>query len=204
MSEDVISLWRDAIKRTAGFVSRDFPDLEKEDLQQELYAFILKNHETLESPDKPGSTVVLMKVAKQYAWNQRKEHLQLSPQYSYRTSDIKAILESVFDSRDWSNVQIPDDAKSEFNDVFLEVNCDVKRAWESLGYAQRKVIFEKYALGQFPDGDTARKRLNRAIEKLTDNLNWYQKQPHRDYVGSRRTITNANARYILGKQNDEE
>jgi hypothetical protein len=196
MSEDLVSLWGDAVKRTAGFVARDFPDVEREDVMQELFLFIMK-HPTLESPDKPGSTMVLMKAARFYAWNQRKQHLQLSPQYSYRTSDIKAILETVFDQRDWANVRVPEDAQSEYNDVFLEINSDVKRAWESLGHAQKKVIFEKYALGIDPQGQTEAKRLSRAIEKLTDAINWYQKPDNRDYVGTRRVITNANARYII-------
>lgn len=203
MSEDILSLWKDSINRTASFVCRDFPDVEKEDVRQELYVFVLKNQAKLKSPEYQGATTALTKAAKAYAWDQRKQHLQLSSQYSYRTSDIKAILESVFDARDWNSVSVPDDAKSEFNDVFLELNCDIKRAWESLGHSQKKIIFERYALGQSPEDAAGAKRLSRAIEKLTDTVNWYQKPPDRDYTGTRKAITNANARYILGNQGDD-
>lgn len=203
MSDNLIEVWGDTIKRTANFVARDFPDVEREDLRQELYLFVLA-HPTLESPEKPGSTVVLAKAAKMYAWNQRKQHLQLTAQYSYRTSDVRAILETVFEPSAWEGVNVPEDAKSEFNDVFLEINCDVKRAWESLGYAMKQTIFKKYALGwEFERGSAESKRLSRAIERLTDNLNFYRKPPDRDYVGSRKVITSANARYNVSKLTED-
>lgn len=203
MSDNLIEVWGDAIRRTANFVGSDFPDVSPEDLRQELYLFVLA-HPTLESPDKPGSTKVLMKAARQYAWDQRREHLQLSAQYSYRTSDVRAILETVFDRSQWEGVAVPDDARSEFNDVFLEINVDVKRGWESLGYSQRRVIFQKYALGwQFDRGSAEAQRLARAVNKLTDAINFYQKQPDRDYVGSRKAITTANAHYKISKLTED-
>lgn len=197
MAEDIISLWRDLVERTASFISRDFPDVEREELVQQLFLFVVENGKYLKEPTQVGSAKALSRAAKQYAWDQRKEHLTLSSQYSYRTSDVKYILETVFDARDWEGVRVPEDAQSEFNDVFLEINSDVKRAWEKLGYAQKQVIFRKYALGWEPETQTETKRLYRAIVALTDNLNWYQHPKGHQHVGTRRAITNANARYNI-------
>lgn len=194
MSEDLYSVWGDLVRRTASFVCRDYPDVEREDMQQELFIFILSNRGKLRYPDQVGAASALSKQAQFIAGQIRAQHLQLSAQYSYRTSDVRSILQTVFDRQDWSSVRIPDDARSEYNDVFLEINSDVSRAWKSLGHSQKVAIFEKYALNSPPEDAAARKRLQRAIEQLTDSLNWYRRQPDRDYVGTRRVITNAHSR----------
>lgn len=198
MSEDLLSLWKDAVERTARFVVRDFPDVEREDVIQELFLFIIQNQERLKHPDQVGAQKTLARAAKEFAWDQRKQHLALSVQYSYRTSDVKAILETAFDHSNWENVRVPDDARSEFNDVFLEVNSDVVRAFHSLGHSQKKVIFQRFALGVYPENQTEVKRLYRAVAALTDKLNWYQKAPDSDFVGKRKVISNNNARYNIG------
>lgn len=200
MSDDFVTKWGDIVNRIANSVARDFPDIERDDVAQYLYMLILE--QKFEDPTLIWMFKVLSRAANIYAWDQRKEHLQLSPQYSYRTRDVKAILASLFDRQDWESVKVPDDAKSEFNDVFLEINCDVKGAWMKLGYAQKRAIFEKYALGFEPKDEAAQKRLYRAVAALTDNLNWYQKNRGEDYVGSRRVITNANARANISHLED--
>lgn len=203
MSEDLISQWADSVKKTAVFVCRDFPDVEKEDLSQHLFMKLLENQQYLKSPDEQGATTLLIKWGRQYAWDQRKEHLMLTSQYSYRTSDVRHILETVFDRRDWNGMKVPEDAKSEFNDVFLEMSTDVKRAWESLGHTQKKIIFKRYALGEVPELGGDRTRLSRAVGALTDKLNFYQRQPNRDYEATRKVITNANARHRISNSWDD-
>lgn len=204
MTEDKYSVWKDAITRTARFTARDFPDVEVEDISQHLWLKIF-SQKHFKDPDAAGASKMLARWAKAFAWDQRKEHLTLSAQYNYRASDVREILQTVFSQEDWVNVRIPDDARSEYNDVFLEINCDVKVAWERLGHAQKKVIFERYALGLDMITDADRKRFYRAIDQLVENLNWYKKrQDNRECVGSRRAISNANARFDISKLNDEE
>lgn len=197
MSEDIYSLWKDLVDRTTSFIVRDFPDVEREDVVQALFLFVFENRDKLKSPDQVGATRTLARAAKEFAWDQRKQHLALSTQYSYRTSDVKHILETAFNHDSWENVRVPDDARSEFNDVFLEINSDVLRAYQSLGHSQKKTIFERYALGIYPENQTEVKRLYRAIVALTDNLNWYQRPRDVEYVGTRRVKTNANSRYDI-------
>src|SRR5688572_29963947 len=197
MTTDIYSLWKDLIGRVATFTVRDFPDVEKEEVIQELYLFVVENSDRLKSPDQVGALKSLSRAAKEYAWSLRKQHLQLSSQYSYRTSDVRHILETVFIHDDWANVRIPDDAASEFNDVFLEINSDVKRAYDKLGHVQKKAIFSRYALGEVPTDPPDKQRLYRALTALTDNLNWYQKPMGSQYVGGRKVITNGNARYNI-------
>lgn len=192
--------WGTVVRRAANFVCRDFPDVEKSDVLQHLYAFVLE--EGFTDPEESWIPKVLCRSGTIFAWDQRKEHLQLSCQYSYRTSDVRHILETVFEMQDWSNVRVPDDAKSEFNDVFMELNSDIKRAWESLGHAQKKVIFERYALGWEPETAADKKRLWRAIVALTDSVNWYKRPRSRDFVGTRRAITNAHARADISHLED--
>jgi len=202
VSEDVCSAWAKDVNRTAAFVSGDFPDVEREDLTQHLFMKLLENQQYLKSPEERGATTMLLWWAKAYAKSVRTEHLQLSPQYSYRTSDIRDILHVVFQQQDWESVEVPDDARSEFRDVFLEINIDVKRAFEKLGEKQKLVIFEKYAMSIDPVDPAGRKRLSRAIEALTDRVNFYQHAIDDEFIGKRRVMSNAKARYVTKNQEE--
>lgn len=198
--EDVdYDTWKPLVERATAYVCRDFPDVEREDISQHLWMKLMENRQHITSHEERGVPTMLSRWGTTYAWDLRKEHLQLSPQYSYRTSDIKKVLDVIFDKRDWENAVVPDDARSEFS-CSIEVATDIYIAYEKLGHAQKQAIFERYALGVAPKDDAGVKRLYRAVCALTDKLNWYQKQPDRDYVGTRKVLTNANARANISHQ----
>jgi len=194
--------WEEIVSRTVRFVVKDFPDVEYDDLFQDLMTYVLGNR-NLKNPDGPHVSTGLYKKAIQFAWEYRKQSLYITSQYSYRTSDIKKILETLFDYREWTTSFIPDDAKSLSEDDRLVVNSDIKRAFDSLSDEYKQTIYSRYALNILPESTNGKRNLNRAIATLTDYINFYQWGRRTDGPGQRRTITNATANYIITNQNGD-
>lgn len=199
MSSSKYDAWEEIVSRTVRFVVKDFPDVEYDDLFQDVMAYVLQNS-NLRNPDGEHVSTGLYKKAVGYAWEYRKQSLYITSQYSYRTSDVKKILETLFDYREWSTSFIPDDAKSLSDDDRLVVNSDIKKAYDSLSDEYKQRIFTRYALKIEPETPNQKRNLNRAIEKLTDYINFYQWGRESEGPGGRRAISNATANYIIGNQ----
>lgn len=205
------------IDRVSRRVASDYPDIEWEDVRQELALFVLTNGKSIKLKEDGGNPRwLLTKVAQTYCKDQRTQHLTLSPQYAYTPGDVKKILEVAFDPELMTKAEIPDDAKSPlegtvkvvvyrdennetlvqfrqaFNDtISLEMTSDVKAAWERLKEDHKVAIFKRYALGWIPERDSyERKKLTAAIKELTHKLNSYRGNGNI----KRRAISNAGAR----------
>lgn len=96
---DIYSTWRSAVERTARYVARDFPGVEQEDLQQDLWGVIIEQGWT--EPDDKTVLHALRTVARVQAYKYRTEQLSISPQYAYQPSEVRSILKKVFDHQDW-------------------------------------------------------------------------------------------------------
>lgn len=205
MTADKYTLWEDIVAKTSRFVARDFPDVSSDDLFQDLMMYVLSN-KNLRNPDGEHVASGLYKRCVKFAWEYRKQSLYLTSQYSYRTSDVRKILETLFDYRDWTHSFLPDDARSLSDDDRLVVNSDVKRAYETLSEIYQVSIFKRYALKQIPTATGDKERLRRAVERMADYLNFYKSVTPRSHEGpgSRRVISNATARYIIEGQGGEE
>jgi hypothetical protein len=213
--------WKDVVERTARFVSRDFPDVETEDLTQDLFTFVLARGWTSSSDD--SVRAVIRWFARAKAMEYRKQQLQTSVQYSYRTTEIRSILEKVFDHDNWPRRAVPTYRSDEGNDVpqwglmtdesmeregfgsqegnfnrlprvhdndiqlvggvsrpvldfddRLAAFADVKQAWQRMPLEYKKTIFKRYALGWEPESEAEKKRVWRAVERLTDILNFFR------------------------------
>lgn len=195
--------WEELIRRIAKMIANDFPGTEEEDLIQELALFVLQT-DRLKDPDDPGMTTALLWKAKEYAWNVRKQSLHLSAQYAYRVSDIRRILEDLFYDSCSQITYLPDDQKTFYHDDRLAANSDIRFAYSRLSEDNRRVIFRAYALRD--DLNQADKRRQyRAIRKMADILNFYQKGGTRGrpkVVGRRTVLTNEEARWAVRYQDE--
>lgn len=108
----------EVIDRVAKQVARDYPDIDWEDVRQELALFVIKNGKSIKLKDDGGNPRwILDRVAKDYCKKSRTEHMALSPQYAYRPSDVSLILETAFLDRD--NIGfVPDDARDPLSKTF--------------------------------------------------------------------------------------
>lgn len=195
MTKD-INDWLPSIDTAARYVSNDFPDIEFEDVRSELVIFVLEKKQ-LTDPDQPGATTALQRFARNYAWDQRKQHLTLSSQYSYRPSDVRRILETLGNYRNWPNAKTPEDAKSMKGNDSIEMSADISRAFAKLRGPYQEIIAARFFKKQtFESGSADSKRLSRAIGALCDILNFYDREAY-----ERRTVwSNAKAHAVLTNQ----
>lgn len=200
-TSEELELWRDLVVRVARFVASDFPYVEREDLEQELYLFLF-SRDTMDDPETPGSSMILTKVAKTYAFAIRAQHLYQTSQYSYRPSDIRLILESVFDYRDWTGGYVPNDARGDDWDSYLDVYSDVHWGFQRLSETYRQVIISRYRDRVIPPpASNERRQLSRALRRLTDIINnyWTPKQG----PGARRVKGNAKSTHDISRNNGD-
>lgn len=205
MSEDMYTKWKDIIKKIARFVAYDYPDVEVADLEQDLWVEVMER--SLSNPYEDTSIKFLRKYAKSRANQYRAEHLILSPQFNYRVSDVRRILDTVFDHNDWveaatreeESVGTRSGREPSYNlDEVIITHSDVKRAWALLPHQYKVAIFERYGLGDIPDSTSSEgRKLRRAETRLTEMLNTYHPKSNHQGPGSRKIIGNALARYII-------
>ncbi len=201
MSEEESQQWYDIITRAARFVVSDFPDIEFEDITQEFWVELLGKG-TRPDVTRPGVTKIVQRRLKKYAWDIRKEQLERSAQYSYRTSDVRVILETMFFKEEWYGGFVPEDAKSlsppNMTDA-IDLRADVTWAFSTLPEAYRAAITARYLHQREPEVQSKeRRQLNRAIQRLTDRLNHHYRGVTRRYA-----MSNAAARALLeGQESD--
>lgn len=200
---DFIDGWQELCKRVSQWTSYDFPDVDAEEVESQLYVFLTERKLWTKDPESEGYARALQKRANVFAWGERKEHLILTSQYSYRVRDVSILLETLFDYRLWSDATVPDDAKSYENSAAtdgIEMTADVSRAYDLLSDDYKQSIRSRYADNCRPDrGSPEYKRLSRAKSKLTSILNSYCGGSGRQ---SRRSLSNATANSIIRMERD--
>lgn len=183
------------IDSVAKIVAKDYPDVDWEDLRQEMALFVVKHGKSIKLKEEGGNPKWLMeRVAKQAAKEARAKHLILTSQYAYRPSDVKEILETAFSPESRENTFIPEDAVSLDGIDSIQLSSDVLAAYDMLKPELKEAIFRRYALNQIPSNETYdRKKLNRAVNELTYKLNTYRGST-RD---RRRILSNAGSRAAI-------
>ncbi len=203
------------IDTVARVVAKDYPDIDWEDLRQHLCLYILENGKSIKLKEHGGNPKrLLFLIAKTYAKKLRVQHMTLSPQYSYRPSDVSLILENA-----WQGVSaasyVPDDARDKLSRTFtqydpdgsfktkdvdpyhfpdaMEVASDVRKAFAGLKPIHQEAIFRRFALNEKPSNETwDRKRLNQAVNELTYRLNTYKGDVFEPQI--RKSVSAAGAR----------
>lgn len=193
---------KEIVEQAARFVAKDYPDIETDDIAQELYIILLQKPELLERED-DSLTSFLYGAARIIGKKIRGVHLYLSPQYSYRTSDVRRILETTFDYSEWQGGFTPGDDYSEYDDNDIVMRVDVKWAFELMREDQQQAVLSRYRDGVIPNSATPERRtLDRAVSRLTEILNTYSRGEDYEGPGNREVMSNAKARYVLDKQWD--
>lgn len=199
--------FRDIIDRVSKSVCKDFPDLEVEDLSQELYLAVLTHRDTIPTPDEDNDpTALILHIAKIYARKNRAQGLTVSAQYNYRQSDVRKILEeSMWFYSQWSEGYVPEDDPSEYrHSDSIIARADISWAIERLPEHYKEAILNRFKLGMIPQQATPEyRKLDRSLRKLTDILNSYKRDRPADGPGTRRVISNATARFIIDGQSDK-
>lgn len=202
MNEDEVRQWGRLIDKVSHLTVRDFPDSALEDVQQALWVCLLEaqSRGKMLSPEEEHVESAFWYAAKGQAWKERKEHLTITPQYGYRTSDVRVLLENFFNREEWPQSITPDDAKSELGNVGMEMQSDLSRAWDKLTNPHKVLILQHFGLKYSVDS----KKLSRAISRMADILNTYQSPRRHQGPGRRHVISNAQAGYVLSNLEEED
>lgn len=195
------------IEALARSTARSYPGVEADDIYQEVCLFVLQHGQDLDVENESGCRYILSRAANIYADGERAAQLHNTSQYNYRPQDVRRILETALDDdrENWPNTHVPDDAKSIKGSAALEVTLDIRQALGELAHADYSAIRARYSLGLVPEaGSAERKRLDRAIDRLTEQLNGYSQERlramnARGYPGSRRVVSNAQAQATIGE-----
>ncbi len=202
MSEELVELLP-VIEAIAPSVARGYPGVDKDDLYQELCVWVLENGHRLDLGHAAGCRYILNRAAHIFCKRERAAQLQRHSQYNYRPADVRKMLEAAMsgDPLERLDTHVPADAASakETGTDGLDLAMDVRVSADSLPEADQKSIYGRYVLGVVPEADSAeRKRLDRAVDRLTDELNSYSSgrlgtPSIAGHPGSRRARSNASA-----------
>lgn len=186
------------IEKISKQVSADYPDIDWQDVRGEICLFVLST-KSLKSKDEGGNPGwILRRVGTNFCKKERVQQLYLSPQYSYRPSDVVKILETAWSSNTLDKTYVPEDAASlaGVSDP-LDLASDIREAYDTLSGDLKKSIFMRYALGEIPEKNSyARKRLNQAVKELTQRLNGYR---GKHIPVRRKAISNAESNAIISQ-----
>lgn len=176
MVYDHYEVWETAINKTVRFVVYDFPGVDREDVLQDLWEFVLSNP-SLHSPDDDGVMGLLMKIGKRICWQYRKEDLRATSQYDYRPSDVRMILDNQFDYDDWCRTYVPPDCRSQLGndhlDLAAEMSVALKQLQQESPSLHRAVVRWYGDNDRHPAGSPERYTHGRAINRLVEILNRY-------------------------------
>lgn len=173
------------IEKIARVISSDFPDVDWEDVRQELCLFVLTTPALTIEGSGWSARHILSRQAYNYCKKQRSEQLYLSAQYSYRPSDVKKLLES-------GMIKIPEDSISELSEMDKsDAKVDVLDAIMKLSLEHRWALYRRYSLGEIPENASyERKKLNSAVKDLAYIMNTY-------HAVRRSAMTNSKANAII-------
>lgn len=112
------------IDRVSRQVARDYPDIDWQDVRQELALFVVQRGKSIKLKNEGGNPKrLLILVANEYCKKERTQHMALTPQYAYRPSDVSLVLETAYLGR--SNADfVPDDARSPLSKTFNRFDVD--------------------------------------------------------------------------------
>jgi len=196
--------WGALIRRAAISVTHDYPDIEIDDTIGEVWCALLELQAqgVMTHTSEKNAYQTLRYAAQRYAHGQRKLQLSISPQYAYRTKDIRKLFEDYFDKETWLDAEVPEDAQSELGPVQLELMGDLGRGYDRLNPGYKMIIFRAFALKDTKSFSKSElMRLTNALRRCRDILNTYQPRGHHNGPGSRVVITNAEANHFIGENN---
>jgi hypothetical protein len=200
MAETLVEKLLPDIEDVARKVASDYPDVDWQDVRGELSLFVIEQGEYIKTKEDGGNPKwILREVAQQVCRKERSWQNHVSPQYSYRPSDVRKMLETAWSVEELENTYVPEDAESykKGNDA-LDIASDIRLAYNKLPEEYKISIFKRYALGEVPDNASyERKKLNKSVNELTKIVNSYKGKAEPRF--RRKALSNSTATAIISK-----
>jgi hypothetical protein len=172
------------VQRAAYTVARKWPGIDREDIEQEIWVFLLPKFDKM-----PRDDDYLFKSAARaghdYAANERDHYTRQTAQWIYTPNEVRALFrDAYFDPACWEEAPQKEKANRLFAGGVVVALWDMQEAFKGLPGAYQDVIVRCYRDQPGVKRDEAtRKRLNRAVDRATELLNSHVIQGERVELG---------------------
>lgn len=214
------------VQQIATELKRQYRAVERDDLVQELWVWMCSHEDKVGEWAEDGKrgerrlATSLRRAGRGFAIREQaaKVGYDVEDVYFYSTGQLREILPLALDREMWAEPGVAPEtgklsrtaAPNEGNNR-LAMLCDVRSGLESGSAGDKELLWTHFGLGM-PETehamvlgvteDALRMRVSRALQRLQKRLGG--SRPEGLYVGSRRTISNAQAQAITRNQEDKE
>ena len=202
ISNDAYRLIAEDVTRAAKASARKWSGvIDPEDMEQEMWLRIAEStdySEKLAEMDDAARTSVLNKMGSQIASGYRNDYEKFSGNYIYSTDEVRELLESgalgnlnggeltiaVDHDESVDNQEVAQRVVSRKETVTERIDLELGlKALAKRNSSYYAAIVNMHIYGIRPVDDTARRTLNRAIDALTEEMNWSFKRRFDEYEG---------------------
>jgi len=182
MDTKEVNLWDEEIHKIARWLCREHPDVEFEDIKQDLWVVLLffqEKGKLLELDDKYLRTTLRYRgtaICNKY----RQQHLTISSQYGYRTKDVRNLFETFWFYEDWMTAELPDDAlnvdaerRHIRQEEGIHLSADLSAAFDKLTDEYKAIIYKEFRQSEDLDKNE-RVKLSKALHRTAEILNTYR------------------------------
>lgn len=215
----------DKVQRIATALKRQYPQVQRDDIVQEIYLWALQRPKKIVEYQNKGDDgdkmlhTTLRRAGWAFCAYEQAQIMGYEPedQFAYSINMLMTILPDVLDRESWlpfvsqgEASEVPSQTDPAHGNTRLAMLCDVSASLEAGSDADKALIFRRFALGETwqemadADGVTdeaARRRVVRALERMQRRLGG-PKPP--EYTGHRRALSNAAAQALTKNQEDPE
>lgn len=154
-------------------IAYEYPGIDTDDIEQEIYLHLAENISTVRSYNNAALEMAMKTGGKAYADRERMAYTYQSAEWIYTPNEVRALFEEAyFDAGMWENA--PQKETGEFMITAKNITVslwDIDTAFEALSVDDQVAIKSRYEYGiPFAD-DSERKRVNRAIDRVTMKIN---------------------------------
>lgn len=208
----------DMIERVATSVKKQFHEVDREDLVQELWLKWCSTDTSHMNEKMMWSTLRRAGVA--WSTKERAHIVGYEPEdlFYYSTGQIQELLPVVMDRESWTTTTVvgeraetkPNSDPAHGNNR-LAMICDVRSALEACSEADKRLLWTAFGLGVSNEEhalsfgiteDAMRMRIVRALRRLQKHLGGPDPAPR--FQGGRRALSNSQAQAITRNQEDPE
>jgi DNA-directed RNA polymerase specialized sigma24 family protein len=168
------------VKRAAVAVARRWPGIDREDIEQEIWVFLLPKFDGLLKDDDYLFTAA-SRAGNEYAAGERDHYTRQTAQWIYTPNEVRALFkEAFFDPACWEEAPQKEKANRLFAGGVVVALWDMQEAFNGLPEQYQEAITRCYRdrPGVRQDEATS-KRLRRAIDRATELLNSHVVQRER-------------------------
>lgn len=184
------------IQRVARRIASEHRYVDREDIQQHLVLFVLKKP-SLPTPEDATFSVsrLLTGEARIFCFREKQAHYMTTDEFAYETSEVKEILQGVFDRDAWSAVVDGEDMEAR-----VSMYSDVAWAVDRLKPEDKAIIATAYRDGvRYPSGTKEYRKLRDITVKITNMLNHYARYDEWEGPGRRPVMSNNAANALIGR-----